>query len=283
MPGTINFKEAMAARAKQAQQAEAEKAQAPVAYGDPEATLAVRAFTEQGIARVTDLLREMRIEEAVHQDAVDELVKDNQYAKPLEDGIKINPDKEFATKLELCEYFTKVFTPDFLAEHRRDKGLWTWLAMVYFKQFVKTKNNIAKIVTDARWVFEPNNYRFARRHFIAGTVYLFQNIGGNGLDVNDMFFGGTVNELSRFVDVLTYLPECVRDPSFLLAAVKLYYDPSLKSKVKRGAFNRDNAWSVWQYLRVYQQLSETHDFSAKEDLKKMLSILPKQFDCLKNY
>ena len=280
---TINFKEVMAVRAQQRASATSTPAETPSAYVDPEATLAVRSFTPEGIGHVTDLLRQMRIEGAVLQDDVEELVKDIEYTAVVDENLKINPDKVFATKLELCEYFTKVFTPDFLAAHRRDKGLWTWLAMVYFKQFVKTKNNIAKIFADARWVFEPNNYRFARRHFIAGTVYLFQNIGGNGEDVNDMFFSGKVNELSRFVDVLTYLPECVRNPSFLLAAVKLYYDSCLKAKVKRGAFNMGNAWSLWQYLRVYQQLSETHDFSDKEDMDKLMSILPKQFDCLRRY
>ena len=280
---TINFKEVMAARAQQRASATSTPAETPSAYVDPEATLAVRSFTPEGIGHVMDLLRQMRIEGTVLQEDVEELVKDIEYTTVVDENLKINPDKVFATKLELCEYFTKVFTPDFLATHRRDKGLWTWLAMVYFKQFVKTKNNIAKIFADARWVFEPINYRFARRHFIAGTVYLFQSIGGNGDDVNDMFFSGKVNELSRFVDVLTYLPECVRNPSFLLVAVKLYYDPFLKAKVKRGAFNKGNAWSLWQYLRVYQQLSETHDFSDKEDMDKLMSILPKQFNCLRNF
>lgn len=282
MPGVIDFKKVMEAR-RQAQQAEAEKAKAepPAAYVDPEATLPVCSFTDEGLARVTDLLRKMRIEETVLQDDVDVLVNDIEYLRQLDENIKINPGKIFKTKLELCEYFTKIFTSDFLATHRRDKGLWTWLAMVYFKQFVKAKNNIAKIFADARWVFEPINYRFARRHFIAGTVYLFQSIGGNGEDVNDMFFSGKVNELSRFVDVLTYLPECVRNPSFLLVAVKFYYDPFLKAKVKRGAFNKGNAWSLWQYLRVYQQLSETHDFSDKEDMDKLMSVLPAQFNCLR--
>ena len=282
MPGIIDFKKVMEAR-RQAQQAEAEKAKAesPAAYVDPEATLSVRSFTAEGIARVTDLLRKMRIEETILQDDVDALVNDIEYSRQLDENIKINPDKIFKTKLELCEYFTKIFTSDFLASHRRDKGLWTWFAMAYFKQFVKTKKSVVTVATDARWIFEPNNYRFARRHFIAGTIYLFQSIGDNGDDVRDMFFNGPVNELSRFVDVLTYLPECVRNPSFLLVAVKMYYDPNLKAKVKRGAFNRDNAWSVWQYLRVFQQLSETHDFSEKEDVDELVSVLPRQFDYLK--
>ncbi len=277
MPGTINFKEAMEAR-KQAQQAEAEKAksEAPVAYVAPAATLAVRAFTEQGVARVTDLLRKMRIDGAVHQDAVDELVKDNQYAKPLEDVVKINPDKVFATKLELCEYFTKVFTPDFLVEHRRDKGLWTWLAMVYFRQFVKTKNNIAKIASDARWIYQPRSLMVWRRHFIAGNVYLYLDFKHIGKELQEMFFeAGPLVQFNAITDDLTHVSEVYQAPAVLQVAVWLYYDPASKSKIKFGTTG--SGGSARRLTTVVQQLALTWDFKDTSSASELWNKLPSEF------
>ena len=283
MPGIIDFKKVMEAR-RQAQQAEAEKAKAesPAAYVDPEATLSVRSFTAEGIARVTDLLRKMRIEETILQDDVDALVNDIEYSRQLDENIKINPDKIFKTKLELCEYFTKVFTSDFLASHRRDKGLWTWLAMAYFKQFVKTKNNIVEIASDARWVFVPENFRPARRHFIAGSVYLYEDIKSLGSEVVDMLFNCPPHEFGGFVDAITYKQEGTRMPALLKVAAWLYYDPDSPNHLKKKIVAQNKPGTIRQLLRVIAQFALTRDFNEADDAEELWRILPKQFDNFKN-
>ena len=279
MAGTINFKEVMEAR-KHAQQAEAEKAQseAPVAYVDPEATLSVRSFTAEGIAHVTDLLRKMRIEEAVLEDEVDELVNDIEYSRQLDENIKINPDKVFKTKLELCEYFTKVFTSDFLAEHRRDKGLWTWLAMAYFKQFVKTKRGIVQIAANDCWIFHHESNRYARRHFIAAPIYLFNDISVRDENIEGMIFSRPVAEFNKLLDYLTNVAGSVRTPSYLSVAAGLYYDPSADNKYKKGCLSLTTPGNVFQFTRVLQQFRETYDFSDVKDSAVLWGLLPKQFD-----
>ncbi len=283
MPGIIDFKKVMEAR-RQAQQAEAEKAKAesPAAYVDPEATLSVRSFTAEGIARVTDLLRKMRIEETILQDDVDALVNDIEYSRQLDENIKINPDKIFKTKLELCEYFTKIFTSDFLASHRRDKGLWTWLAMAYFKQFVKTKNNIVEIASDARWVFIPENFRPARRHYIAGPIYLYEDVKNLGPEVVDMLFYSSPREFGGFIDAVTYKQEGTRMPALLKVAARLYYDPSSPKRLKKKVIAQDKPGTVRQLLRVSAQFALTRDFFEGEDTNELWNILPRQFDCFKD-
>ena len=283
---TIDFKEAMAVRMKAREAAAGTPFSATPspaeAFVDPEATLVVRSFTPEGIAHVTDLLREMRLNETVLQDDVDELVNDIEYTTVVDEKLKINPDKVFATKLELCEYFTKIFTPDFLAQHRRDKGLWSWLAMVYFKQFVKTKNNIAEIASDARWIFMPENFRPARRHFIAGSVYLYEDVKNLGPEAVDMLFYCSPREFGGFIDAITYKQEGTRMPALLKVASWLYYDPTSPKRLKPKITNQDKPGTVRQLLRVVAQFALTRDFYEGDDAHELWNILPRQFDGFKN-
>ena len=274
---TINFKEVMAARAQQRASATSTPAETSSAYVDPEATLPVRSFTPEGIGHVMDLLRQMRIEGTVLQDDVEELVKDIEYTTVVDENLKINPDKVFATKLELCEYFTKVFTPDFLAEHRRDKGLWTWLAMVYFKQFVKTKNNIAKIASDARWIYQPQSLMVWRRHFIAGNVYLYLDFKHVGTELQEMFFvAGPLLQFNTITDILTHVSEVYQAPAALQVAAWLYYQPESKSKIKAGT-NGLGGGAARRLTTVVQQFALTWDFKDTSSASELWNKLPSEF------
>ena len=279
---TINFKEAMAARARAKAAAGNAAPAGDAPYVDPEATLVVRAFTPEGIARVTDLLREMRVKGTVLQDDVDELVDDIEYTKTVDDRLRINPGRTFATKLELCEYFTRVFSSEFLVQHRRDKGLWTWLAMVYFKQFVKTKSGIAKVASDARWIFMPENFRPARRHFIAGSVYLYEDVKHLGPEAIDMLFYCPPQEFGGFIDAITYKQEGTRMPALLQVAAWLYYDAESPKRLKKKVIAQDKPGTVRQLLRVIAQFALTRDFYEGDDSHELWNILPRQFDGFKN-
>ena len=279
MPGVIDFKKVMEAR-RQAQQAEAEKAKAesPAAYVDPEATLSVRSFTAEGIARVTDLLRKMRIEETILQDDVDALVNDIEYSRQLDENIKINPDKIFKTKLELCEYFTKIFTSDFLASHRRDKGLWTWLAMAYFKQFVvKGKKDKNKIVSDARWIYQPHSLMVWRRHFIAGNVYLYLDFKHIGKELQEMFFeAGPLVQFNTITDILTHVSGVYQAPAAMQVAAWLYYNPDSKAKIKTGTTGLGGG-AARRLTTVAQQFALTWDFKEANSASELWNKLPSEF------
>ena len=253
-------------------------AAAPMPSALPDGNLTqVCAFTKDGLAEVAKLLKTIRTDKTLHKQEVEDLLDDPQYAKPLT-GHTIDRGRIFKTKLELCEYFTSIFDNAFLESHRKDSGLWTWLALAYYPQFVKTKRDVVQLATDARWIFDQEIYRLARRHFIAGALYFYVSSHKWSETEIDILFRGSISEISRFEDVLTYLPDSARNPAFVRAAVKLYYDSAARSKVKRGTFNKEKPGNIWQYLRVYQQLRETRDFFAPEDADMLLRILPRQFN-----
>ena len=243
----------------------------------------VRYFTKDGLDEVAKLLKTIRTDKTLHRDDVEDLLDDPQYAKPLDregDPVRhaIDRTRVFATKLELCEYFTSIFDNAFLENNRKNAGLWTWLALAYYSQFVKTKGNVVNLTADARWIYEPDAYRLARRHFVFGIISLYLDFGGRDAEIDDLLFNGSVSELSRIVDVLTYIPASMRSMVFMKGAASLYYDSAKRGKVKPKTFDKKTPGNMWEYQRVFRQLKETWDFSDLNNVQLLLEKLPSQFE-----
>lgn len=240
----------------------------------------VCAFTKDGLAEVAKLLKTIRTDKTLHKQEVEDLLDDPQYAKPLT-GHTIDRGRIFKTKLELCEYFTSIFDNAFLESHRKDSGLWTWLALAYYPQFVKTKKDATEIASDARWIFDPENYRLSMRHFIAGALYLYYDFYETSSEVKDMLFSCPPREFGGFVDAITYKMEGTRIPALMQVAAWLYYKPNAKSHIKTGATNQDNPGAVREFLRVASQFSQTWDFYDVNAAAKLWNLLPVQFNAFK--
>lgn len=253
----------------------------------PSAPLPVRSFTEDGLAQVAELLKTIRADGQLHRKEVEDLLVDPQYAKPLAadprqggllaSSFAIDRDRVFATKLDLCQYFTALFDDAFLEAHRKDAGLWTWLALAYYPQFVKTKNGIAKLTANARWIFDADNYRLSVRHFIAGPIYLFRSFRETSNEAKELLFLSPPQEFGGFVDAITYKMEGTRMPALMQVAAWLYYDPASPKKLKKGVISQDKPGTVRELLRVVSQFAQTRDFYEVSDAPALWRILPKQF------
>ena len=153
--------------------------------------------------------------------------------------------------------------------------------MAYFKQFVKTKNNVLEIASDARWIYAGSNYRLVRRHFIAGALYLYVDIKDCGTTTIDMLMGSAPVEFGRMIDALTTVEDSIRNPAFLAVAAKLYYDADTKSHYKKGATDQGKPGSVRQLTRLFKQYGLTYDFIDSTDVEEIYEMLPGQFDRFK--
>lgn len=235
-------------------------------------------FTKDGLDQVAALLKTIRTEKTLHKQDVDDLLDDPQYAKPLAGNYAIDRTKTFATKLELCEYFTSIFDNAFLETHRKDAGLWTWLAMAYYAQFVKTKGAVVKLTTNARWIFDPDNFQDGRRHYVAGNVYLYLDIKGAGQEALDMFLvAGPVTQFNTITDIMTHVQSGIQSPAIMRVAGWLYYDPNTATKIKRGATTDDKKGAARRLTTVVQQLDVTWDFYDVENASLLWSRLPAEF------
>ena len=243
--------------------------------------LDVRQFNQAGIAAVRQLLVNIRNDNDIHADWAKSILRNPNFTRPIGDHLQINGEQTFATKMELINYFESIFSEDLLDKYRKNDGLWTWLALVYYKQFLKTKKNIIEVAADCCWVYEPDEYRFARRHYVAGSVYLhndFKCINQDGIEV---FFAGEPNSFGGFIDAITYREEFARTPAMLQIAVWLYHNPNSPKKVKSGATNQKKPGTVRELTRMADQFAMTYDIFNAEDAGKLWNLLPAQFNRFK--
>ena len=242
----------------------------------------VRAFKLTGIDQAEALLKRMRSENDVCKTEQDELLEDPQATEVVPGSFKIDRERAFATKLELCEYLTSVFGDEFIENNRSNSGLWTWLAFAFSGQFLKSRRDILEVASNPRWIYDRGNYRYSIRHFIAGALYLYHDFHAIGEDVKDMLFSSSPREFGRLVDAMTYKMEGTRSPVAVKMIAKLYYDPSVARKFKSGAVSQDKPGTVRELLRVISQIGMTRDFYSADDADELWRILPSQFDGFKN-
>lgn len=242
----------------------------------------VRAFRPQGIDQAVALLKKMRSENDVCKTEQEELLEDPQATEIVPGSFKIDRERTFTTKLELCEYLTSVFGDEFIENNRSNSGLWTWLAFAFSGQFLKSRRDILEVASNPRWIYDRGNYRYSIRHFIAGALYLYHDFHAIGEDVKDMLFSSSPREFGRLVDAMTYKMEGTRSPVAVKMIAKLYYDPSVSRKFKSGAVSQDKPGTIRELLRVISQIGMTRDFYSADDADELWRILPGQFDGFKN-
>lgn len=243
----------------------------------------VRYFTKEGIEQVEQLLKKIRTDKEMYKDEVDELVNDPEYAKEMPGGYKIDRERKFETKKDLCEYFVPLFGSEFLEVNRKNVGLWTWLALAYYNQFVKTVKGAVKLTSNARWIFSPNNFQDGRRHYIAGNIYLYLDIKEAGVAAINMFLtAGPVTQFNTITDIMTHVQVGMQSPAVMRVAAELYYDPKMATCIKRGATSGNKPGSARQLTRVIPQFSETWDFYNVDTAADLWNKLPSQFDLFKS-
>ncbi len=266
----LNFDEVMAAQ-------NSEAAANPAETGHAE----VRCFTNDGLVQVEQLLKKIRADKELYKDEVDDLVNDPEYTKKMPSSYKIDLERKFETKKDLCEYFVPLFGSEFLEANRKNSGLWTWLALAYYKHFVKTVKGAVKLSANDCWIYHPISNRFARRHFVAAPIYLYMDVPKMDEGIEGLVFSRPVTEFNKLLDYLTNVSDSIRTPSYLAVASGLYYDPNSSAKYKKGCLSLSTKGNVFQYTRVLQQFRETYDFSVAEDSGRVWKLLPSQFDYFK--
>lgn len=241
----------------------------------------IRKFNNPGLVAVRELLSKIRADNDLHCDEAKSLLTDPLLTENVKNAPEVDLEKTFSTKMEMIDYFTPILTDEVLARFQWDSGFWTWLAIAYYKQFLKSKNSIWKVATDCCWVFDPGEYRFYRRHFIAGTMYLHRDFGHAVKEGVDMFFAGEPYLFGGLLDAITYKEEFARIPAMLQIAVWLYYNPGSASKVKPGSATQGKPGTVRELTRMADQFAMTYDIFDAEDAGKLWNLLPSQFDKFK--
>jgi hypothetical protein len=187
-------------------------------------------------------------------------------------GIEVE-DRTFPNRFEIAKYLYER-----LAQARgldRDTGLWSWLALFYFKQLCKKDMNGAyKPGARALWIPEARDFRRYYRHLLAGPYFVYRAHSENPARA----FGILAGELDTPGEVYEQIvarQELVSIGAVVETATKLYFNPDTKT-IKKGAAGKGGG-SARRLADILNQFDVTWDLATMES-DDILNMLPREFD-----
>ncbi len=192
-------------------------------------------------------------------------------------GLEIEP-RTFGSRFAAAEYLAGILSRSGIPEPERDRGLWTWLSLLYFDELCpRDARGRLKPGERARWVPETESSRRYYRHLLAGPYRIYMAHRDNPERVR-LVLCGPLHSPGDIVEQLASRQEYVTNPSVMEAAAKLYLDPTTRQP-RRGAAGKGPG-SARRLADILNQLDCTWDlrsFSAQD----ILDRLPAEFEQFK--
>ena len=184
-------------------------------------------------------------------------------------------DRQFQRRYDLAEYLHELVPKLGLQDPARDRGLWAWIALLWFDQLAPAKRDGRKIGERARWLPEYGwNYY---RHLVLGPYLIYSN-SADCPQRAAAFLHNPPHTPGELVGQLAATQDVAQSKAAIGAATALYYDPQKKS-MKPGA-GGDSAGSPRRFRTVLDQLDRTFDLqSLTED--RLTALLPSEFERFK--
>lgn len=240
----------------------------------------IKRFNEAGIEEVLNLLNELKLSPSKAlwsnnsglPERVLTLISDNKLTDDLEVDLYIDTGKKFDTRYEFGRYLFSIFKDKRI---EKDKGLLSWLSLLFFDQVCKKngKSNKLKILSNYRYVPEiDNDWRFYR-HLVLTPLLLWQRMG----EQSYFLLANPLYESSDAVEQLVSRKDFIANQNMVSVANELYFDEQ-KGKRKTGAFTGSNPGNAIRLAKdLNAQLSLNYDlFITSKD--RILSLLPDEFN-----
>ncbi len=233
----------------------------------------MRSMLPEGESRFREYLQQVRQNSSIQRPDLNQ----NQFSEEFSPYVSIDETRTFLTKLELAEYLDRCFKnsnitrKDVLGEKK--KGLWTWLAYIWFDQLAPGDNaGIRNIKEEAKYICS-SNYRDYYRHLIAGPYDIFSL---HGMENSRIFLYSPVHEHNDFIEQFASRQFIISHPNIVETITKLYLDAGTK-KPKRGAQSKKKEGNIRRFVKIIQQFELTFDIYSMSS-EQILKLLPDEFD-----
>jgi hypothetical protein len=229
----------------------------------------LRRFNSAGIEVAGQLLDLIK---AGHSVDLEGLIDSRQFTEKIGSNNSVEAIK-FATRMDCAKYFNELIDAHSsqIPNPESDKGLWTWLAIVFRDQLFKSGKN--KIGAQERWI-PSTDYRRYYRHLLAGPYFIYKTHEDNPNRALAILCS-QVSSPGELVENIQARQDIVRFPSIMEAVTKLYYDPNTGA-LKRGAGSKNNG-GARRFTSVLGQFDLTFDFYGMTP-EQILDLLPAEFD-----
>ena len=237
----------------------------------------LRRFTEAGVEAVRKALHE--VEKAGDLAPATALLSREDLTEdiPALADIDLDETRTFDTTFAFCEYFHSLIKDHSPLRYRTDSGFWTWLAVVYLPQLVKSNDENFRIGDRTRYIPNPNSYRDYYRHLLVGAYMIYAQYDqiGKAQACKTLLW----KPLDTYGDVYEQVASrqwAVQNPAIIELLNRLYFDERTQ-RIKPGA-GGPNPGTARRLIYVLDQFGMTRDFFEMNDVEEMLTILPHEFD-----
>ncbi len=197
----------------------------------------------------------------------------NEFSSEFTPPIEIEEKKTFETRLETAKYLYEKFEKAGIKRNQiigeENKGLWTWLAYIWFEQITNNRENISD--ENERYIASSQGLRYYK-HLIAGSYYLFSLLGEED---SKLFLYSPSYKILDTVDHMGCYGYIIRYPNIVKTAKLLYWDEQ-ENKPKTGA-SSDKPGCIRRFTTVINQLELTYNIYTMTP-EEIISLLPEEFN-----
>ncbi|WP_257164776.1 hypothetical protein [Bradyrhizobium sp. SRS-191] len=190
-------------------------------------------------------------------------------------GATVVPNQPFADRYEFGMALVDLLSDQDQQAVSFDRGLWSWLAAVYFEQLCPAdadgKRNLRK-----DYVYVLSESRIYYRHLVRTPWFLVKTHGDRCrfLLIGRSDDPAPLSRQSYLLDQLAARQFVITSPSMVGAAARLYSDPRT-GQPTRGAGAKGSG-SPRRLALIANQLSLTHDIHDMP-VDRLMKILPEEF------
>jgi len=233
----------------------------------------LRRLNDQGMARMGEFLDSLTGDSP--QQCPRSILTDGRTSESLPVKVLVEEDRVFPRRYEAAEYLYNLLSSSALREPERDRGLWAWLALLWFDQLCPPdKTGQRKPGERARWIPEVDASWGYYRHLLRGP-YLIYSLYKDSIGDAMCLLCQPLHRPGDVVEQLASRQSLVTSRALIGAATRLYYD-NRKNGLVRGASGKGRG-SPRRLAEVAMQFDRTFDLHTI-DTEGLLKLLPREFD-----
>ncbi len=230
----------------------------------------VRALTARGVDKFGDLLSSIRTTGSLSPPQVSEF----DYSPWSEETqLDLLEHPNFRTRFELGEYLAREF--EAAKGDRRwlvqMKGLWSWLALVWFDAICPVVEGKRRLREDARYICS-SDWRDYYRHLVATSWLLYDA----HREKARLFLDSPLHINNDFIEHVADNQNLISNGSLVEVIDLLYWD-AVMNKARPYATNRFVRGNIRRLVAVARQLGLTYDLQSMAP-RQIVGLLGDEFD-----
>jgi hypothetical protein len=234
----------------------------------------IRRLNDNGLVRMEDFLDSFAATPARAVDFQKDIwpiLTGHDTTSHVPNVVQADADRRFPRRHDLAEYLHGLIPGLGLQDPTRDRGLWAWLALLWFDQLAPANGGGRKVGERAKWL--PDRWKYYR-HLVRGP-YLIYLTNQDRPQRAAALLHNPPHTPGELVGQLAATQDVAQSKAAIGVATLLYYD-SARRTLKHGA-GGSGPGSPRRLRTVLDQLDRTYDLQALTE-EKLLSLLPAEFN-----